>query len=264
MRAPDGDAVAAVPRAAFIDKWFAQEREARLIRVFCAQARAPGADDLGAIEHEWYETVFGASDARVSLGKLAWWDAELGRLAQGQAQHPLARGLHAVAGDACVAPLRSSLRAALGLIEHDSMERGAQLLDALAGVSAGFLQARGLAHDETLARAWAGARLVYELRHWSRFARVERAWLPLDTLARVGYTRQEIAQPGAARAVRDGLLDLADAAMHGAAANADLPGMRMMCARLLSRRLRGVEPGTWVNAPSLRLTFALWRAAQRV
>lgn len=260
MRMPDANAA---PRTTFVEKWLAQEPEARLIRVFCAAARAPGADELSALEHEWHDAVFGVSDARVSVSKLAWWDAELERWSRGAAQHPLARALHDQCGVDVAVPLRASVRAAATLAECDSIDSGERLLDAFADMARGFMRARGQRDFDASARIWGAARLVHSLRHWSRWTRPERAWVPLSILARAGCSRRQLHEPAHARAVRDALLDLASAPLNAAWTSGDLLGAQALTASMLSARLRRSAPGPWVQLPGWRLTWALWRAARR-
>jgi hypothetical protein len=245
-----------------VEQWLDAEPEARLARMFVAEARDPRIAALEAIGHELHATLFEASDDRVAQAKLAWW---LDELAQ-RPRHPLTRGLAEAAGgsQSASAPLREAAAILLRLAQSDSIESVAQLLDPLEAVAASLARARG-GPAGPASRAVAAARLVFAARSWVRLARPERGWLPLDLLARVGVDRAGAVS--SAPVVRELLGELRPAL--GAARDRDLRGIdgaRVAAARAWAARMRAA-PGELVEgrigAPRLRLVFALWRVGRR-
>lgn len=245
-----------------VEQWLDAEPELRLARLFVAEAREPRIAALEAIGHELHAALFEIADDRIAQAKLAWWLEELAQ----RPRHPLTRGLaEASAGSqAAVAPLRETCAALLRFAQQDSVESMEQLLSPLARAADGLVRARG-AGPAIAPRALAAARLVFAARDWLRFARPERAWLPLDLLARAGVDRAgAVGSVPVATALLRGLCD----------AMADVPardlrgidGARVAAARAWAARMacapRALLEGR-LAAPRVALVFGLWRVGRR-
>jgi hypothetical protein len=245
-----------------VEQWLDAEPELRLARMFVAEARDPRIAALEAIGHALHAALFEVGDDRVAQSKLAWW---LDEFAQ-RPRHPLTLGLADASGgaQAAAAPLREACAALLRLAQADSIESLDQLLDPLARAAAALARARGAA-PAIDARALAAARLVFAVREWVRFARPERAWLPLDVLARVGVDRAgAVASAPVALALLRRLREVLDAVPSRDLRGID--GARVAAARAWAARMAGA-PLSLVDgrlaAPRITLVFALWRVGRR-
>jgi hypothetical protein len=247
-----------------LEQWLDAEPELRLARLFVAEAREPRIAALEAIGHELHAALFEVADDRIAQAKLAWWMEELAQ----RPRHPLTRGLaEASAGSqAAVAPLREACAALLRFAQQDSVESMDQLISPLARAADGLVRARARGAGPAISpRALAAARLVFAARDWLRFARPERAWLPLDLLARAGVDRAgAVGSVPVVTALLRGLCD----------AMADVPardlrgidGARVAAARTWAARMAGAPRALLdgrLAAPHVALVFGLWRVGRR-
>jgi hypothetical protein len=246
-------------------QWLDAEPEARLTELFVADAREPRQRALLAIAHELHAAVFHAPDPRVAAAKLGWWMDDLAQAAQ----HPLVRGLlDAGAPREVLGALREGTTPLLRLALCESFESLAQWLDPLAQAATAFAAASAAAGSRTSAvptRAVAAARMLDGIRDWPRFARAERALVPLELLARHRVDR------AAAAACAPLAADLA-ARLGETLAEVPPPALRgpdgariaraAACARRMVRR-----PEAWIDGslrvPRTTLVFALWRVGRR-
>jgi hypothetical protein len=242
-------------------QWLDAEPEARLAQIYVHAARDPRVAALEAIAHELHASLFAVRDAGVAQAKLAWW---LDELAQ-RPRHPLTRGLVDAAGSqAPMAPLREACASLLRLAHADSIESLDQLLQPLVAAAVALGRAR---EDEAGIdpQAVAAARLVFAARDWVCFARPDRAWLPLDLLARTGVDRTgAVASVPVARALLCALGEPLARVRPGRLRGID--GARVAAARVWHARMLAA-PATMLEGrlppPRLRLVLALWRVGRR-
>lgn len=245
-----------------VEQWLEAEPELRLARMFVAEARDPRIAALEAIGHELHAALFDVGDDRVAQAKLVWW---LDELAQ-RPRHPLTRGLaDASAGShAAAGPLREACAALARLAQEDSIESLDQLLAPLARAAEALSRARGAAAGIE-PRALAAARLVFAARDWVRFARPERAWLPLDLLARVGVDRAgAVDSVPVAQATLRGLREVLDRVPARTLRGVD--GARVAAARAWAARMQAAPRALLegrLAAPRVALVFGLWRVGRR-
>jgi hypothetical protein len=249
--------------AAHVSEWLTAEPEMRLAQLFLAQARDAEVQRVEAIGHALWSAAFEVRDARVAQAKLAWWVEEL---SQSTGRHPLTRD---ASGDPRRrAGLRDAALSLLALSTRESIESTAQLMQPLQAFSSGMLRARD--SDPALATALGGARLCSLLRHWTMLARAERAWLPLDLLARHRADRAAAADPTDVRgqAVLGDLLQSAADTWDGIGGTAlrGIDGARIAVARVWHRHLYSrtapAVAGT-LSPPRWSLVLALWRVGRR-
>lgn len=242
-------------------QWLEAEPEARLAQIYVHQARDPRVAALEAIAHELHAALFAVQDSRVAQAKLAWW---LDELAQ-RPRHPLTRGLvEAVGSQAPMASLREAGASLLRLAQAESIESTDQLLQPLVAAATALARARGDAACID-PQAVAAARLVFAARDWVRFARPDRAWLPLDLLARTGVDRAgAVASVPVAcavlRALGEPLARIKPRRLRG------IDGARVAAARVWHARMLAAPAAVLdgrVPPPRLRLVLALWRVGRR-
>jgi phytoene synthase len=168
-----------------------------------AESRAPllGIYALGA---EWQALTDPATDISVAHLKLAWWQEEMRRLAQGSAVHPISVYLAALPRAASVdfSPLSAAVTAAAAQVGGVPLERGADLEPqtralwgdplALASRLAADVPDEAGLRDCTGALAAAGY-LSRAIRGYRREARVGRVPFPIDELMAAGIGNDDLA-----------------------------------------------------------------------
>lgn len=260
----------------FVEKRLAAEPEARLARALVGSTRAIGHEAYACLEHEWLELAFGVRDPAIAVAKLAWWRDELARYAAGKPQHPV---LQALAGrgsdrpDATVGSSAAALEGALGaaaqLAVLESPGTVDDLLEPFRRYATAALPMLG-AHDRETApvEAYAAALATQQVRQWPRFARPDRAAVPLKLLATAGLNRAALVEPrhaAAAARVAALLASELEAALAATPRAAPLAA-RIVTARAVARRIAArpaeVLDGS-LRAPPLRLIAALWRIGRR-
>jgi len=203
--------------------------------------------------------------------KLAWW---LDELAQQTPRHPLTRQLHALDdGAAAAAPLREVAASVWRLAQRGSIESFEHLLEPLSAAAEGVVRARHAVGVEDAAigpapLAVAAARLLAAARDWPRFARPERALLPLQLLAAQRIDRaggaDGVGAISAARAVFAAMQDVFDTAAGTALRGID--GARVAAAMIWARRLLATPQAAVegrIGAPRVSLVLGLWRVGRR-
>ncbi len=256
--------------ASHIAQWLDAEPELRLARLFVAQARDPRVEAIEAIAHALHASLFGLQETQLAQAKLAWW---LDELAQAP-RHPLTRQLHALDdGAAAAAPLREVAASVWRLARCDSIESFDHLLEPLSAAAEGVLRARRAVGIEDGAigptpQAVGAARLLAAARDWPRFARPERALLPLQLLAAQRIDRAGgVDGAGAVHAAR-----AVFAALQAVLASADgaalrgIDGARVAAARIWARRLLAAPQAAVearIGAPRVALVLGLWRVGRR-
>jgi phytoene synthase len=262
---------AATAAASHVAQWQRGEPDLHLAGLFVAPLRDASVRLIEALAFELHDALFGVHDARVAQAKLAWW---LDELAQ-PARHPLHRELARLCPDGAVtAGLREAAAALLHLAHQDSIETLAQLLGPLQQAAVGTARARAGAGSDVGAEVLAGnalaaSRVVTALRDWPTFARAERAWLPLDLLARHSLSRAAAERAGEAAAalvaslcaeLRQALAPIAARDLRG------VDGARIAAARAWCGHMQA-GPGAVVDGrlapPRIALVLSLWRVGRR-
>ncbi len=156
---------------------------------------------LYALRREFEETTKEVSDPTVGRTKLAWWQKELGALAEGSPSHPVTQALARHLGD-----VRAATPALQGLLAGFEMDLDqARYLDFpnlrryMDGVGGSFalLVARVSARDTAAAPQWAAplgnalalAQFVPEIGNDARHGRI---YVPIDELQRYNVTAADL------------------------------------------------------------------------
>ena len=168
-----------------------------------AELRAPllGIYALGA---EWQALMDPATDVSVAHLKLAWWQEEMQRLAQGSAVHPISVYLAALPRAASVdfTPLSAAVTAAAAQVSGAPLERGTDLEpqsaalwgDPLALASRLAAEVPDEAGLRNCTSALAAARyLSRAIRDYRREARVGRVPFAIDELISAGVDNDDLA-----------------------------------------------------------------------
>lgn len=162
---------------------------------------------LFALRRELEETVKETSDPTIGRTKHAWWQSELGRLAEGTPTHPVTQALQAHAGDARHAVFDEAGRGLLATVVDGfgmDLDQARYLdwpglrryLDQTGGAFATAL-ARVTARAPQQAAAWAaplGAalQLAERVQNIGDDARHGRIYIPIDELQRFNVTAADI------------------------------------------------------------------------
>jgi phytoene synthase len=168
-----------------------------------AESRAPllGIYALGA---EWQALMDPATEISVAHLKLAWWQEEMHRLAQGSAVHPISVYLAALPRAAAVdfTPLSDAVAAAAAQVSGAPLERGSDLEPqsralwgdpmALASLLADDLRDEVGLRNCTSALA-AADYLSKSIRDYRREARVGRVPFAVDELMAAGVDNDDLA-----------------------------------------------------------------------
>lgn len=185
----------------YLQKVYDAEPEANLVTTFLAEARTPRHLAVMALDHEWMDIAFGPREGTISLAKLAWWRDELARYGAGVPQHPITRAMAASADPIPIDDLQLAFEGVAPLATIESPATSAELLAAFRPYAVAVLPWWGASDRDTPAiDAYAAVLAVQQLRHWPRFARAERALVPLDALAGAGVNRAQLLTPEAAAA----------------------------------------------------------------
>jgi phytoene synthase len=157
-----------------------------------------------ALGAEWQALIDPATDISVAHLKLAWWQEEMQRLAQGSAVHPISVYLAALprAGSVDLTPLLTAVTAAAAQIGGVPLERGAVLEPqsqalwgdplALASRLAADVPDEAGLRNCTRALAAAGY-LSRAIRDYRRDARVGRVPFAIDELMAAGVGNDDLA-----------------------------------------------------------------------
>lgn len=246
------------------------------VRLFSGTQRNT-VDALLALRAELAEIVTRSSEHELAHARLAWWEEECARVADGVLRHPISRQL-ATSGlteQTLASRMRALLRTAAIELAGGPLHDANALLDycqASGGTAAQLCLAPGA--DDTLHRtardigsAWALSRLLCRVRTDAQRGIV---WLPQQALAQAGLN--DTAQLAAK--TPDVLRDLlAQHAMQAEALLADSAALsaplRVLAA--LTRLRLGVLarynyslPEQTLDPPPLRMLWASWRAARQV
>jgi 15-cis-phytoene synthase len=176
-----------------------------------------------ALGAEWQALMDPATDLSVAHLKLAWWQEEMRRLAQGSAVHPISVYLAALPRAASVdfSPLSAAVTAAAAQVSGVPLERGADLepqtqalwgdpLAVASRLADEVADEAGLRHC-TSALAAAGY-LSKAIRDYRREARAGRVPFPVDELMAAGIENADLAAdppPPHLQSYLDGLRDRA-------------------------------------------------------
>jgi len=156
-----------------------------------------------ALGAEWQALMDPATDLSVAHLKLAWWQEEMRRLAQGSAVHPISVYLAALPRAASVdfSPLSAAVMAAAAQVSGVPLERGADLepqtqalwgdpLAVASRLADEVADEAGLRHC-TSALAAAGY-LSKAIRGYRREARAGRVPFPVDELMAAGIENADL------------------------------------------------------------------------
>ena len=244
--------------AHFVGKWQQREPEMQFAEVFCPEPMKLRFRAWGSLLHEFRESMFELSDARVSAIKTGWWAEEMIGLGQGRQRHPLTSAMVGVA-----APWPTLGRALLDrdtgdLRAEDTGQAVALLLPTARAVVAVESAIFGAGESADAARSLAVHWLLQRLPQG--LAAEDRARIPMHLFARHGISA---AQPEAGQAdalLRDWGRELTAAMPAGVPGAALLRRSRHRFDRALLARLvagRGLAGA----APPLSFWRA-WRAAR--
>jgi hypothetical protein len=169
----------------YLDKWLEAEPDARLLRLFVAEAREAGTAALLVLLHELESAAFGL-DPQPARAKLGWWQEELQRWLGGAARHPVTLALGPQAGAATIAALPAS---AAAWLELETVADHAQWIEA----ARRYADAQGRALSGTDGASDPAPVLARILSRFPRLAADPRGLLPLDALSEARATRTEVA-----------------------------------------------------------------------
>ncbi|HEX5961038.1 MAG TPA: squalene/phytoene synthase family protein [Rhodanobacteraceae bacterium] len=233
---------------------------------------------LAALQHEWHKALRGVGEPQVAAAKLGWWREEMQHAVQGEARHPLTRGLFADARANAV-PLAfwtAPVEAAIAELEAPpSADFAAQCDRAAPLATAGAeLETRvwfGVGADSPrAARVMLFADLTCRLRALADEVQRGRSPLPMNLLARHGLTIEGLCGDGPARraALHDQLVELE----RSLAAAAAMPGplglfravdlQHDLAALRVAVRARDPLPALRGPAHGIRSVLKTWRAAR--
>lgn len=257
----------------YIERWLHDEPEARVARLFVAEARNPGVELVEAIGHQLLRSMFAVSDTSVALARLGWWLDEFG---QAEPRHPLTRALDDLGRSSDVATgLRGAAAGLLRLAQRETVQSIADLLHPLQEFSAALAAARGALRPDAdvepiVAAAVAGARLLSLVRDWKNLSLPARALLPLDLLARHAADRASAAHAAhpASALIAAELVAAGQDSLRGAASIVlrGIDGARIAAARTWANRMMRSPAHTvsgTLGVPRGSLVFALWRVGRR-
>lgn len=261
---------AASAHASHIAQWLDAEPELHLARLFVAQARDPRIAAIEAIAHALHAGLFGLQETQLAQAKLAWWVDELAQAPR----HPLTRYLHGLdGGAAAMGPLREVAASIWRLAQRDSIETFEQLLEPLATAAEGVARARhAVCIDDgavtPMPQAVAAARMLGAARDWPRFARPERALLPLQLLAALRIDRAAAREGAAATQAAQAVFGALDQRLSGVDATAlrGIDGARVAAAQVWARHLQAAPQAAvagHLRAPRVSLVLALWRVGRQ-
>lgn len=187
-----------------------------------SESRAPllGIYALGA---EWQALMDPATESSVAHLKLAWWQEEMQRLAQGSPVHPISGYLAALPRAAAVdfTPLEAAVNAAAAQVSGVPLERGADLAPQSRGLWGDPLVlasqlAADVADEASLRNCTAALAAAHYLsrsvRDYRREARVGRVPFAVDELMAAGIDNDDLAADPPSPHLRnylDGLRDRA-------------------------------------------------------
>jgi len=244
--------------AHFVGKWQQREPEMQFAEVFCPEPAKLRFRAWGGLLHEFRESMFELSDARVSAVKTGWWAEEMIGLGQGRQRHPLTAVMLGV--DAPWPALgRALLERDTGELRAEDTEQAVALLlptaRAVLAVESAVFGAIGSADAaRSLAVHWLLQRLPKGL------TAEDSARIPMHLFARHGLGA---AQPEAGQAdalLRDWGSELAAAMPAGVAGAALLRRSRHRFDQALLARL---ATGRGLAGSASPLSFwRAWRAAR--
>jgi phytoene synthase len=222
-----------------------------------------------------------AAEAGVAQAKLAWWEAEVRRLAEGAPVHPIGRFLRSLprAREIDFAPLVSTVQAAASHVAGAPLERGAQVelhSHALLGVPL-LVAARMAAADcdgpalySCTAALAAGEYLARAISDYRREAHYGRVPFAVDELLAADIENADLAAADPPPRLQAYLETLrARAAQHFDVAARSLPGGEqprqrhlLVLAALGLRHLKSRAPPSRARF-QLRDVYFAWAAARR-
>ncbi|MBP8081514.1 MAG: hypothetical protein KAY12_05085 [Arenimonas sp.] len=244
--------------AHFVGKWQQREPEMQFAEVFCPEPLKLRFRAWGGLLHEFRESMFELSDARVCAIKTGWWAEEMIGLGQGRQRHPLTSVLVGV--DAPWSALGRALldRDVGDLRAEDTGQAVALLLPTARAVLAVESAVFGASESEDAARSLAVHWLLQRLQQG--LAAEDRARIPMHLFARHGISA---AQPQAGQAeplLRDWGRELT-AAMPGRVSGAAL--LRRSRHRFDQTELARLAAGRGLAGAASPLSFRrAWRAAR--
>ena len=151
---------------------------------------------------EWQALLDPDTEADVARIKLAWWEDEMGRLAQGSPLHPISRYLANLEGTAAFdwSPLLHSVTAVAAQIAGAPLERAVELrahADALFGapllLAARLGGARSPSVEASIAALAEAQYVARALFGYGREARAGRILFPVDELLAAGVDNDDLA-----------------------------------------------------------------------
>jgi phytoene synthase len=157
-----------------------------------------------ALGAEWQALMDPATEIGVAHLKLAWWEEEMQRLAQGRAIHPISSYLGTLPRAALVdfTPLLDAVKAAAAQVGGVPLERGADLEPQTHALGGGPLvlasQLAAEVHDEGALRHCTGALAAADylskaVRDYRREARAGRVPFAVDELMAAGVDNEDLA-----------------------------------------------------------------------
>ena len=171
--------------------------------LFLPEDRRRAITALYAFCREVDDVVDETVEASVARAKLIWWREEIGRLYQGQPQHPVTKALREVIGpyDLAEAELQEVIEGMAMDLEYNAYpdfdalkvycHRVAGVVGMLSAKIFGFADPRTLDYARDLGLAF---QLTNIIRDVGEDARRNRIYLPLHELAQFGVTAEDITQ----------------------------------------------------------------------
>ncbi len=193
---------AADPMAHFVEKWQRREPEMALAEVFCPPEQRVVYRAWGALLHELREATFELSDARVTAAKTQWWAEELLLVARGAGRHPVCTVMPANLPWAALA--RALVEQA---VYDDRPADAAQAIGQLTPLAEAIATIEGGVHGVAPpVQAVAVHLLLQRLPHG--LVAEDQARLPLNLMARHGFTIAQVAEGQGEPLLRDWARDL--------------------------------------------------------
>ena len=268
------------PLQGFIDKWLDAQPQQHMALMFVDGRRYPQHLALAALEQELLDAAYGLRERQNVVARLHWWIAELSGASTSGGQHPLTQLLfaHERARSIPAAIWTAPAIAAIERIEQGTAaDFSAQVAAArpLHGALAALETMWWYGPDVSAERATQTSilnHLLQALRRLQQDVDRDRLPLPMARLAQHGLGREQLRQPGAARAqaVREQLADLLCAWTQSAMQPGPLSVFRAVeaqCARKLAQRAARATDSMAVLGiervrPNVFLTLQAWRAAR--
>lgn len=270
----------APPLQGYIDKWLEAQPEQQVALMFVNGRHYPGHLALAAFEQAMLDAAYGWREPQTVSARLSWWAAELTGAFTHGGQHPLTKVLF---DDERAWSIPLAVWTAPALAAMAQLEQGTAA-DFQAQLAAARPFHGALAALETM--WWYGAdasaerathvaildHLLHALRRLQQDVDRDRLPLPMARLAQHELNREQLRQPGAARAqaVKAQLGDLLQSWRESAGKPGPLSVFRAVQSRhgrALTRRAAMAADGLAVLGvgrvrPGLLMTLHTWSAAR--